>query len=261
MGRETRRKQNLSQEQIDTPCGHSNKVAESIVPSTSLSSPSVLYPALSDFALLYFTRVKDKAVPKDYSQEFLSLEIPVRRAAKRSQVSAALISDSMAATALSVLRRNADQRATEIGSIGDQQLIAADLKPRKFRTKWQRAVCDGPAARKDAELAGETDGYNCSRICSDRQTLQWEDSSVKIRVRYNYLVAAVVLGRFGRESGPFKSLLDGSLRLTGLASPTIGDNLLSTSRSGIRSLAFVEHSNLFISPSSSCRKWLGLRTS
>ena len=106
-------------------------------------------PTLSDFALLYFTLVKDNAVSKDYLQEFLSLEIPGRRAAKR----ATPISDSMAATALSVIRREADQPATEIGSIGDQLLIAADLKPRKFRTRWQRAVYDGPTARKDAELA------------------------------------------------------------------------------------------------------------
>ena len=122
------------QEQADTLCGFPSKVAE-FVPSASLSSPSVLNTGPSDFALLYFTLVKDNAVPMDYLQEFLSLEIPARRAAKRSQISAASISDSMAATALSVLRREADQRATEIGSIGDQLVIAADLKPRKFRTR------------------------------------------------------------------------------------------------------------------------------
>ena len=97
--------------------------------------------------------MQDNAVPLGYLQEFLSLEIPARRAAKRLQISAASITDSMAAAALSVLRREADQRATEIGSIGDQLVIAADLKPRKFRTRWQRAVYDGPTARKDAEHA------------------------------------------------------------------------------------------------------------
>ena len=125
----------------------------SICLEASLSSPSVLNTVLSDFAFLYFTLVKDNAVPKDYVQEFLSLEIPARRAAQRSQVSAVLVSDSMAATASSVPRREADQRTTEKSSIGDQLLIAADLKPRKFRTKWQRAVYDGPSARKDADLA------------------------------------------------------------------------------------------------------------
>ena len=95
----------------------------------------------------------DNAVPMGYLQEFRSLETPARRAAKRSQISAASISDSMASTVLSALRREADRRATEIGTIGDQLVIAADLKPRKFRTRWQRAVYDGPTARKDAELA------------------------------------------------------------------------------------------------------------
>ena len=31
--------------------------------------------------------------------------------------------------------------------------IAADMRPKKFRTKWQRIVYDGPTARKDAESA------------------------------------------------------------------------------------------------------------
>ena len=32
-------------------------------------------------------------------------------------------------------------------------IIAADLKPRKFRTKWQQAVYEGPTVRKDSEAA------------------------------------------------------------------------------------------------------------
>ena len=81
------------------------------------------------------------------------MEIPARRAAKRLQVSATSISDSMASTALSELSKKDVQRAADIVSISDQLVMAADLKPRKFRTKWQRAVYDGPTARKDAELA------------------------------------------------------------------------------------------------------------
>ena len=41
-----------------------------------------------------------------------------------------------------------------LARLGISWVIAADLKPRKFRTRWQRAVYDGPTARKDAELAG-----------------------------------------------------------------------------------------------------------
>ena len=123
-------------------------------PSSSLSLASVPVTALSDFALLYYTLVKDDALPIGYLQDFLSLEGPARRAAKRSQVPAASISDSMASTALIQLRKKVDQRASEVVSISDQLVMAADLKPRKFVTKWQRAVYDGPTARKDAELCG-----------------------------------------------------------------------------------------------------------
>ena len=35
----------------------------------------------------------------------------------------------------------------------DQFLVAADLKPRRYLTKWQEAYFEGPTARKDAESA------------------------------------------------------------------------------------------------------------
>ena len=147
------------EEQSDTPGGFMPKDAMSIVPSTSLSSPSVSVAVSPDFAFLYYTRVEDKAVPIGYLQQFLSLEIPARRAAKRSQISAASISDSMASTTLSELRKKADQRATEVVSIGDQLVTAADLKPKKFRTKTRN-------------LLKEIDGFNNLQIYSDWQTLQ-----------------------------------------------------------------------------------------
>ena len=71
------------QEQSDTPCGFTPKVAVSIVPSTSLSSPSVPDTVPPDFALLYYRLVKDKALPIGHLPQFLSLEIPARRAAKK----------------------------------------------------------------------------------------------------------------------------------------------------------------------------------
>ena len=41
-------------------------------------------------------------------------------------------------------------------------------------------------------MQSETDGYSCLQICSDQQTLQWEDSSFKIRVMFNHLVDSVI---------------------------------------------------------------------
>ena len=162
-------------DQAGSPCGFQSKVAEPPVPPACFTSPSTLISESPDFALLYSSLLMDNAVPMGCLQEFLSLEKPARRAAKRLQISAASISDSMAATALSVLRREADRRATEVISISDQLLIAADMRPKKFRTKWQRAVYDGPTARKDAELAEEIDGFNSSRICSGQRTHPWEN--------------------------------------------------------------------------------------
>ena len=89
---------------------------------------------------LYYTLVMDNAVPMGYLQDFQSLATPARRAAKRLQTSAAAISDSMASTALIALRREYDGRATEFGTIGDQLVMAADMRPKRFRTKL--AACD-----------------------------------------------------------------------------------------------------------------------
>ena len=109
-------------------------------------SPARFYIAVFD------TRERSSCTLGLYARIFEHGE-PARRAAKRSQVSAASISDSMASTALIELRKKVDLPASEVVSISDQLVVAADLKPRKFRTKWQRAVYDGPTARKDAEFA------------------------------------------------------------------------------------------------------------
>ena len=61
-------------------------------------------------------------------------------------------------TALSALRRESEHRASIEKSIADQLVIAAEVKPKRFRTKWQRTVYDGPTARKDAE-ASERDRW------------------------------------------------------------------------------------------------------
>ena len=54
---------------------------------------------------------------------------------------------------LVALRRESEHRASVEKSIADQLVIAAEMRPKRFRTKWQRTVYDGPTARKDAETA------------------------------------------------------------------------------------------------------------
>ena len=147
-----------SQDQEGSPCGLSSKVAEPPVRAGTIISPSAPSSELAHFTLLYYTLVQDGALPLGSLREFISLETPARRAANRLQTSAAAISDSFASTALSALRRESEHRASIEKSIADRLVIAADVRPKRFRTKWQRAVYDGPTARKDAE-ASERDRW------------------------------------------------------------------------------------------------------
>ena len=111
---------------------------------------------ISRYCIIHWCR--DGALPLGYLREFMSLEAPARRAANRLQASAAAVSDSIASTALSALRRESEHRASIEKSSADQLVIAAEVRPKRFRTKWQRTVYDGPTARKDAE-ASERDRW------------------------------------------------------------------------------------------------------
>ena len=69
--------------------GNSNKAkrdensAEPPVSHSSSGSPSAQTSEPPDFALLYYTLVLDDAIPVGYLREFMSLETPASRAAKR----------------------------------------------------------------------------------------------------------------------------------------------------------------------------------
>ena len=100
--------------QAGSPCGLQSKVAEPPVFHACSSSPSALTSDPPNFALLYYSLVLDDAIPLGYLREFMSLETPARRAAKRARISAVSITDSMASTALSAFRREAGRRALRL---------------------------------------------------------------------------------------------------------------------------------------------------
>ena len=141
------------QDQEGSPCGFSSRVAEPPVRAATILPHSVPSPVFSHFTLLYYTLVRDGALPLGYLHEFTSLEAPARRSANRLRASAVAVTDSAASMTLAALRRESEHRASAEKSILDLLVIAADLRPKKFRTRWQRIVYDGPTARKDAESA------------------------------------------------------------------------------------------------------------
>ena len=141
------------QDQEGSPCGFPSQVAEPPVRAATIMPYSVPSPGFSHFTLLYHTLVRDGALPSGYLREFTSLETTARRSANRLQASAVALTDSAASMRLDALRRESEHRASVEVSISDQMVIAAELRPKKFRTRWQRIVYDGPTARKDAESA------------------------------------------------------------------------------------------------------------
>ena len=80
----------------------------------------------------------------------------------------------MASMALISLRRESDHRVAVAGTIADQLVIAADMWPKRFRTKWQRAIYDGPTARRDAETAERDRWIQLLANLLRSRTHQWE---------------------------------------------------------------------------------------
>ena len=116
---------------------------------TGRSDPRAKLP--SDFELLYHTLVADSAVPSGFMAEFITLEEPVRRAAKRAHIRAVSMTDAEATMELESHQRkkNSEERAGVL--LAGQLVMLAELKPRKFRTRMQRLAYEGPTARRDAE--------------------------------------------------------------------------------------------------------------
>ena len=107
----------------------------------------------SDFAFLYFTLLSDGAVPAGFLDDFLKLEIPASKAAARLIKLNASISDTEAELSLEREKRIKLACARESTAACDQLLVAADIKPRRFKSRLQRSCYEGPTASKDAESA------------------------------------------------------------------------------------------------------------
>ena len=201
------------QDQEGSPCGFSSKVAEPPVRAGTTISHSASSPELSHFTLLYHTLVRDGALPLGYLREFMSLEALARKSANRLQASAIAVSDSAASTALVALRRESEHRASIEKSIADQLVIAADMRPKRFRTKWQRIVYDGPTARKDAETA-ERDRW----IQLLANLLRSTDTPMGKLIRENLNNIQLLGG--GRRAGTLRSRVRSVQKFLGLSLPT-----------------------------------------
>ena len=108
---------------------------------------------VTDMVLLYITLVSDRAVPGGFLAEFLTLEQSLNLSSKRAINIAASLSDAEAERLLVLNKKQRDTQILNSSAASDLLVLAAELKPRKFRSKWQRIVYEGPTARKDMENA------------------------------------------------------------------------------------------------------------
>ena len=108
---------------------------------------------ITDYVLLYFTLITDKVLPHGYLADFVKQEQAARRSAERKHKLATKISDAEAEMQLTISRKQKVQESVSSSSTADQLVVAASLRPKRFRTKGQQSCFEGPTARKDAEAS------------------------------------------------------------------------------------------------------------
>ena len=108
---------------------------------------------VTDMVRLYITFVMDRAIPAGFLAEFLLLEHSLKLSSRRSMNQATSLTDAEAERLLIIDKKQRDTQILHSSAASDQLVLAAELKPRRFRSKWQRIVYEGPTARKDMEDA------------------------------------------------------------------------------------------------------------
>ena len=90
---------------------------------------------IADFVLLYFTLVSDDVLPRGYLVDFAKLEAPARRASERKLKLVTNISDAEAEMRFKFSQEQKLQESPASSSAADQIVVAANLRPKRFRTK------------------------------------------------------------------------------------------------------------------------------
>ena len=109
-----------------------------------------------DACLLYRTLVKDGAIPEGWETDFMNLVKVVRQPGDRQLRAFSQVKNEDASVWLheyherrAIAERKEKQEAA-------QCMAAWEMKPRRYKTKFQRSLYAGPTARRDAEEAERT---------------------------------------------------------------------------------------------------------
>ena len=153
---------------------------------------------LADMVLLYFTLLVDEVVLGGFLPEFVSLESSMRHSSERRIRMAANLTDNEAERLLVTEKERKLHGKFISSSMVDQLVVAADIKPRRFRTKWQKSCYEGPTARQDAESAERSRWIN---LLAD--LLRNTDTPMERSLRENPVNSQLMGG--GRRAGTPRS--------------------------------------------------------
>ena len=106
-----------------------------------------------DIVILYHTLVRDGALPEGFECEFATLARVIEPAAAREQRRMANFGHVEAAVWLHDREKRKHEKEKVEQQAAAQFECAAGERLRKYRTRLERSLFDGPTARRDAEEA------------------------------------------------------------------------------------------------------------
>ena len=106
---------------------------------------------LPDIVLLYRTLVADGGLPPGFEAELFTLGPILESAAQRQGRRIRELTNLDAAVLLEDQKAQQKKNAKEVKTSADQFSRAAELPPRRYKSRLQRTLHAGPTARKDAE--------------------------------------------------------------------------------------------------------------
>ena len=109
-------------------------------------------PSPTDAQLLYWTLEDDGVVPPGYEQDFTQLMSVVCGAAER-QARTTFLDSPQAALYLHNHEKEKGKAGHQAKSAEEQFALALNLRPRRYKTRFERTLYTGPTPRKDAEEA------------------------------------------------------------------------------------------------------------
>ena len=127
---------------------------------------------LSDTERLYWSLVRDGALPPGFSEAFSLLDPMIKEAALRTQRNAMSLDNVQPAVLIHQKKQDGKQEQELLKSNTDQFMIAATVKPRRFHARCQSARYDGPAPDTTQKMPSEPDGLCWWQTCYEARRHQ-----------------------------------------------------------------------------------------